>query len=171
MLVYFSLMDNAMLKRLEVTKERLVEIDNELSDEKVISDIKRFKELSKERSSLEPIVDAYNEYLRVDNDLKDAEIMMGDSDPEIALLGQEEHKNLLEKKEKLISNIQIMLLPKDPNDDKNIVVEIRGAAGGDEANIFAGDLFRMYVRYAEHQNWKIQMIEENISEAGGFASV
>ncbi len=164
-------MDNAMLKRLEVTKERLIEIDNELSDERVMSDIKRFKELSKERSSLEPIVDSYNEYIRVDNDLKDAEMMMGDSDPEIALLGQEEHKNLLEKKEKLISNIQIMLLPKDPNDDKNIVVEIRGAAGGDEANIFAGDLFRMYVRYAEHQNWKIQMIEENISEAGGFASV
>ncbi|MCQ2792973.1 MAG: peptide chain release factor 1 [Bacilli bacterium] len=160
-----------MLKRLEVTSERLQEIDKELCDENVTRDIKRFRELSRERSNIEPVVENYKRYLRIISDIKDAEVMIGDSDPEISQLGHEEHKRLLEEEEKLVNETKILLLPKDPNDDKNIIVEIRGAAGGDEANIFAGDLFRMYVRYAEHQGWKIQMIEENICEAGGFSLV
>lgn len=164
-------MDSAMLKRLEVTSERLQEIDKELCDENVTRDIKRFRELSRERSNIEPVVENYKRYLRIVSDIKDAEVMIGDSDPEISQLGHEEHKRLLEEEEKLVNETKILLLPKDPNDDKNIIVEIRGAAGGDEANIFAGDLFRMYVRYAEHQGWKIQMIEENICEAGGFSLV
>lgn len=164
-------MDSAMLKRLEVTSERLQEIDKELCDENVTRDIKRFRELSRERSNIEPVVENYKRYLRIVSDIKDAEVMIGDSDPEISQLGHEEHKRLLEAEEKLVNETKILLLPKDPNDDKNIIVEIRGAAGGDEANIFAGDLFRMYVRYAEHQGWKIQMIEENICEAGGFSLV
>lgn len=164
-------MDSAMLKRLEVTSERLQEIDKELCDENVTRDIKRFRELSRERSNIEPVVENYKRYLRIISDIKDAEVMIGDSDPEISQLGHEEHKRLLEEEEKLVNETKILLLPKDPNDDKNIIVEIRGAAGGDEANIFAGDLFRMYVRYAEHQGWKIQMIEENICEAGGFSLV
>lgn len=164
-------MDSAMLKRLEVTSERLQEIDKELCDENVTRDIKRFRELSRERSNIEPVVENYKRYLRIISDIKDAEVMIGDSDPEISQLGHEEHKHLLEEEEKLVNETKILLLPKDPNDDKNIIVEIRGAAGGDEANIFAGDLFRMYVRYAEHQGWKIQMIEENICEAGGFSLV
>lgn len=164
-------MDNSMLKRLEATKERLQEIDNALMDENVTRDIKRFRDLSKERSNLAPIVDNYEKYLRVSSDLKDAEAMMNDSDPDIAQLGRDEHKRLLEEEEKLIEETRILLLPKDPNDDKNIIVEIRGAVGGDEANIFAGDLFRMYVRYAESMNWKIQMIDESPCEAGGYSLV
>lgn len=164
-------MDSAMLKRLEVTAERLQEIDKELCDENVTRDIKRFRDLSRERSNIEPVVENYKRYLKIVSDIKDAEAMIGDSDPEIAQLGHDEHKRLLEEEEKLVNETKILLLPKDPNDDKNIIVEIRGAAGGDEANIFAGDLFRMYVRYAEHQGWKIQMIEENICEAGGFSLV
>ncbi len=160
-----------MLKRLEVTADRLQEIDKELCDENVTKDIKRFRELSRERSNIEPVVENYKRYLKIISDLKDAETMIGDSDSEISQLGHDEHKRLSEEEAKLIEETKILLLPKDPNDDKNIIVEIRGAAGGDEANIFAGDLFRMYVRYAEHQGWKIQMIEENICEAGGFSLV
>ncbi len=164
-------MDTAMLKRLEVTKSRLQEIDNELSSDKVMQDMRHFKELSKERANLEPIVDCYEKYLKLEQDLKDCLAMMNDDDSSIVEFASEEHKRLLEEENKLIDEIKILLLPKDPNDGKNIIVEIRGAAGGDEANIFAGDLFRMYVRYAEHNGWKIQMIEESISEAGGFSLV
>ena len=164
-------METSMLKRLEATKVRLEEIDQELMDERVTSDIRRFRELSKERANLEPVVNEYESYLKIDSDLKDTEVMMGDSDPDIAQFGHDEHKRLLEEEEALVERVKILLLPKDPNDDKNIIVEIRGAAGGDEGNIFAGDLFRMYTRYAEHQGWKIQMLDENISEAGGFSQV
>lgn len=160
-----------MLKRLEVSKVRLAEIDKELLDENVMKDIKRFRDLSKERSNLEPVVEGYERYLRIASDIKDAEVMIGDSDPEIAELGHSEHKRLLEEEEELCQRLKIELLPKDPNDDKNIIVEIRGAVGGDEGNIFAGDLFRMYVRYAEAQGWKIQMIDENPCEAGGYSLV
>ena len=164
-------MENSMLKRLEATKERVSIIDKELCDENIMKDMAKFKAISKERSNLEPIVEAYDKYLKMNSDLSDAQLMMSDSDSEISELGHSEYKRLNEEIDKLIGEIKILLLPKDPNDDKNIIVEIRGAAGGDEANIFAGDLFRMYVRYAEHQGWKIQMIEENVCEAGGFSLV
>ena len=164
-------METSLQKRLEITKSRLAEIDAELLKDDVTRDIKRFRDLSKERANLEPIVEAYDKFLKLDSDLSDAEVMMSDSDAEISLLGHEEHKRILEEEEKLIEDIKIMLLPKDPNDDKNIIVEIRGAAGGDEGNIFAGDLFRMYVRYAESQGWKVQIIDESPSEAGGFSNI
>ena len=164
-------METSLQKRLEITKQRLAEIDAELLKEDVTRDIKRFRDISKERANLEPIVEAYDKYLKLDSDLKDAEIMMSDADAEISLLGHEEHKRILEEEEALIESLKILLLPKDPNDDKNIIVEIRGAAGGDEGNIFAGDLFRMYVRYAESQGWKIQVIDESPSEAGGFSNI
>ena len=164
-------METSLQKRLEITKTRLNEIDEELSNENITRDIKRFRDISKERANLDLIVEAYDKYLKLDSDLKDAEIMMNDSDAEISTLGHDEHKRILEEEEKLIEEIKIMLLPKDPNDDKNIIVEIRGAAGGDEGNIFAGDLFRMYVRYAESKGWKIQIIDESPSEAGGFSNI
>lgn len=160
-----------MLKRLEVSEGRLAEIDKDLLDENVMKDMKRFRDLSKERSDLEPVVEGYHKYLRIVSDIKDAEAMIGDSDPEIAELGHSEHKRLLEEEEALCQQLKIELLPKDPNDDKNIIVEIRGAVGGDEGNIFAGDLFRMYVHYAETQGWKIQMIDESPCEAGGYSLV
>ena len=164
-------MEESMRKRLEATKNRLQEIDEELCKDDVMSDMKKFKELSKERASIEPVVEKFDKYLKLESDLEEAFLMMNESDQELAELGKEEHKRILAEQSQLIDEIKIDLLPKDPNDDKNIIVEIRGAAGGDEANIFAGDLFRMYVRYAEHQGWKIQMIEENICEAGGFSLV
>ena len=164
-------METSMLKRLEATKVRLGEIDKELMEESVTKDIKRFRDLSKERANLEPIVDEYEKYLKISSDIEDSKVMMNDADSDIAQFGHEEFKRLTEEESQLVERVKILLLPKDPNDDKNIIVEIRGAAGGDEGNIFAGDLFRMYVRYAEHQGWKIQMLDENVCEAGGYSLV
>lgn len=160
-----------MLKRLEASKVRLQEIDKELCDENVTRDIKRFREISRERKYLEPIVESYEKYIKLQNDFDDTELLIADSDPSMVEFGHEERKRLGEEIDKLVEETKVLLLPKDPDDDKNIIVEIRGAAGGDEGNIFAGDLFRMYVRYAETQGWKIQMIDESPSEAGGYSSV
>ena len=164
-------MEQSMLKRLQASEVRFEEVEKELLDENIMKDMKRFRDLSKERSVLEPVVEGYHKYLRIISDIKDAELMINDPDPEIVELGHSEHKRLIEEEEKLCEDLKIALLPKDPNDDKNIIVEIRGAAGGDEGNIFAGDLFRMYVRYAESQGWRIQIIDENPCEAGGYSLV
>ena len=164
-------MEENMFQRLNVACKRLEEIDKELLDENTMKDIKHFRDISKERAVLQPQVEAFNKYLKNESDLKDALEMSNDSDPELSEMGKEEVKRLTKENEQLEEELRQLLLPKDPNDDKNIIVEIRGAAGGDEANIFAGDLFRMYTRYAETQGWKIQMMDENPSEAGGFSQV
>jgi len=164
-------METSMYQRLETAKKRLVEIDEELSDENVMKDIAHFKEISKERAVLEPQVECFNKFQKNEEDLKEALVMAGDSDPDMAEMGKEEIKRIELEQIQLEEELKLLLIPKDPNDDKNIIVEIRGAAGGDEANIFAGDLFRMYTRYAEMQGWKIQMIDQSPSEAGGFANV
>ena len=160
-----------MRQRLIAGRKRLQEIDEELLDENTVRDLKHFRDISKERANLEPQVEAFGQYEKNESDLKDALEMTNESDPELAEMGKEEVKRITLEQEELENKLRELLLPKDPNDDKNIIVEIRGAAGGDEANIFAGDLFRMYTRYAESQGWKIQMLDANESEAGGFAQV
>ena len=164
-------MEESMRQRLIVAEKRLKEIDEELLSPDIMKDIAHFREISKERSVLEPQVEAFQQYLKNEEDLAGAQEMARDSDPELSEMGKEEIKRLEAAQIKLEEDLKEMLLPKDPNDDKNIIVEIRGAVGGDEANIFAGDLFRMYTRYAETQGWKIKMLDENPSEAGGFAMV
>lgn len=164
-------MEDSMLKRLNATKKRLAEIDEELADESVMRDISHFKNLSKERSNIADICEKYDEYSKYAAEREEALAMMSDSDSELAELGKQEFHSLNQKLEDIEQELHLMLVPKDPNDDKNIIVEIRGAVGGDEANIFAGDLFRMYTRYAERNNWKIQMIDENSSGTGGFSLV
>ena len=164
-------MEESMLQRLLAAKKRLAEIDEELLDENTIKDLKHFRDISKERAVLEPQVEAFDKYQKNEEDLKEAMLMTNDSDAELAEMGKEEVKRITAEQEKLEEELRELLLPKDPNDDKNIIVEIRGAAGGDEANIFAGDLFRMYTRYAESQGWKIQMLDASESEAGGFSQV
>ena len=164
-------MEDSMLKRLDATKKRLAEIDEELADESVMRDISHFKNLSKERSNIADICEKYDEYSKYAAEREEALAMMSDSDSELAELGKQEFHSLNQKLEDIEQQLRLMLVPKDPNDDKNIIVEIRGAVGGDEANIFAGDLFRMYTRYAERNNWKIQMIDENSSGTGGFSLV
>ena len=165
------MMEDSMYQRLLVAENRLKEIDDELLDENTMKDIKHFKEISKERAILDTQVTKFLRFKKIIADKKQALEMSNDSDIEIAEMGKNEYKELCIEENNIVEELKTLLLPKDPNDDKNIIVEIRGAAGGDEGNIFAGDLFRMYTRYAESQGWKIQMLDENPSEAGGFAFV
>ena len=164
-------MEDSMRQRLEVAIKRLAEIDEELTSENVMKDIAHFREISKERANLDPQVETYIKYKKNEEEILGAREMANDPDPELSEMGKEEIKRLNADQEELEIKLKELLLPKDPNDDKNIIVEIRGAVGGDEANIFAGDLFRMYTRYAESQGWKIQILDESPSESGGFALV
>ena len=164
-------MEEIMFERLNSAKKRLAEIDNQLMDENIAKDINLFKNLSKERANLEPQVSKFNEYLKTIEDKQQAFEMSKDNDNDIAEMGKEEYKRLSNLEETIIDELNILLIPKDPNDDKNIIVEIRGAVGGDEANIFAGDLFRMYTKYAEKQNWKMQILDSSPCEAGGYSLI
>lgn len=164
-------MEESMLKRLIATRTRLEEIDEQLSDERILKDVNAFKSLSIERASLVEIVNKFNEYEKLSAQSEEAKLMMNDEDKELAELGRDEFSRLEIGINNLVDEMHLLLLPKDPNDDKNIIIEIRGAVGGEEANLFAGDLFRMYIKYAEQQNWKIQMIDENATGIGGYSFV
>ena len=150
-----------MLKRLENYVKRYDEINEELAKPEVCTDIKRMTALSKEQRSIEKIVLVYREYKRALESIEDLKEMRKDPDPELAEMAEME----------LEEEIKVLLLPKDPNDDKNVIVEIRGAAGGDEANIFAGDLYRMYSRYSESKGWKVEVLDAMPSEMGGYSQI
>ena len=158
-----------MLERLIAIEEKYNELSKELSKPEVLSDIKKTLELTKEQAALKEAYDAYQKYKKIESDLKEAKEMI--KDPELGEFAKEEIAKLNQEKEELEKEIEIILLPKDPNDGKNVIVEIRGAAGGDEANIFAGDLYRMYTKYAEKQGWKIEVLSEEHSDAGGYPLV
>ena len=158
-----------MIERLENIEKRYNELVKLLSDPEILSDIKKTTELSKEQSSLSENYEAYQEYKKVLSDIEAAKEMM--KDPEMGEFAHEEYQTNLEKKAKMEADFEIMLLPKDPNDGKDVIVEIRGAAGGDEANIFAGDLYRMYQYYAESQGWKVEELNSLEGTAGGYSQV
>ena len=158
-----------MIERLDTILERYEYLTNELSKNEVLSDVKLMTKLSKEQSSLTETVEKYKEYKQIESDILAAQEML--NDPEMVEFAKDELNSLQERKENILSELEILLLPKDPNDDKNIIVEIRGAAGGDEANIFAGNLFDMYCKYAESQNWKIEMLNAVEGTAGGFSQI
>ena len=158
-----------MIERLEIIKKRYEELNQMLLDPEILKDVKKTTELSKEAKELEAPVNAYAKLLQINSDMEAAKEMS--KDPEMGEFAKEELESLTSEKENLEHEIEIMLIPKDPNDGKNVIVEIRGAAGGDEANIFAGDLYRMYLRYAEKVGWKIEPIEEEYSEGGGYSLV
>lgn len=160
-----------MQLRLNQAKERLKEIDLKLEDPDVVKDLDAFRKLSKEKANSDPIIEKYDEYLKLVSDRDDALLMLKDSDEEIIKFAKETIDNIDKELIDIEEKLKILLVPKDPNDDKNIVVEIRGAVGGDEANIFAGDLFRMYVKYAEKKGWKLQLIDESPSGVGGYSLV
>lgn len=158
-----------MIERLEATLKRYNELTEELSKPEVLNDVKLMTNLSKEQSSMSEIIEKYKEYKKVDSDLEEAKELQ--NDPEMGEFAKEEIVSLTESKESIEKELEVLLLPKDPNDDKNIIVEIRGAAGGDEANIFAGDLFDMYSHYAESMGWKIEIINSEPGTAGGFSQI
>ena len=160
-----------MLDRLEVIRQRYEQIGEQLIDPNIVTDIKKMTALAKEQRNLEKIVVKYQELQKINKDIIDLKEMANDSDPDIREMAEMELTEALERLPQLEDEIKILLLPKDPNDDKNVIVEIRGAAGGDEGNIFAGDLYRMYLKYAESRGWKIEVIDSLECEAGGFAQI
>lgn len=158
-----------MEERLDLIEKRYEEINNELLKPEVISNVNLMKELMKESSNLEDTVVCYRKYKKVLKDIDDNREML--KDPELGSIAKEELAILEEEKEKLESELEILLIPKDPNDKKDVIVEIRGAAGGDEANIFAGDLFYMYSKYAEKQGFKVEVLNSTPGESGGFTLI
>ena len=164
-------MEESMRKRLEVTQARLTQIEAELADEKVAEDLSKLTKLTKERASLDPIVAKFREYLKNEENYKDSFALEESGDEEMIELAKEERKSALEAMKEIEDSLQLLLVPKDPNDDKNIIVEIRGAVGGDEANLFAGDLLHMYAKYAEKQGWTLKLLDASLGAAGGYANV
>ena len=161
-----------MLERLQSLDDRYEELNKLLSDPEVISDIDKLREYSKEQSGLEDAVQAYREYNSIDHELKDAKEMLEDNlDDEMEDMVKAEISELEQREAELEEELKILLLPKDPNDDKDVFVEIRGAAGGDEAALFAGNLYRMYSRYAEEQGWKTEVMEAHTTGVGGYKEI
>ncbi|MDD2574865.1 MAG: peptide chain release factor 1 [Acholeplasmataceae bacterium] len=160
-----------MFDRLELMEKRYKEINNSLMDPKVVSNVKEMTKLMKEQKGLEKVVIKYRDYIDKESQLKDLKVLLHDEDEEISSMAEMESESLQEDMEKLEEELKILLLPKDPNDEKNVIVEIKGAAGGDEGNIFAGDLFRMYSKFAETQGWKIEVLSATEGAMGGFTSI
>ena len=158
-----------MIERLDAIKKRYEEIGEELSKPDIINDIKKMTELSKERTRLEDIVDMYTRYQNILKSINDDKELL--KDKELGDIAREELVTLEQEKEEVLSKLEVMLLPHDPNDERNVIVEIRGAAGGDEANIFAGDLFDMYQKYANNEGWKIEITNSTEGAAGGFTNI
>ncbi|UTY40772.1 peptide chain release factor 1 [Allocoprobacillus halotolerans] len=162
---------NNMMERLETIARRYEELNEILMDPSIASDVQKMTEASKEQASLENAYQLYQEYKKVLDGIEEAKELLKENDPEIKEIAELELSELEEKKPQLEEKLHLELIPKDPNDNKNVIVEIRGAAGGDEGNIFAGDLYRMYIKYAESQGWKIEILEAQDSEAGGYSLI
>ncbi len=160
-----------MIAKLKGIEERFIKIEHLLSDPAVISDQKKYQEYLIEHGELNKIVPKFREYEGLLNEHKEAKELLKDSDPEIRAMAKEEIPGLEANIEKKESELNILLIPKDPRDDKNVLLEIRAGTGGEEAGIFAGDLFRMYSRYVESKNWKMEIIEKNNSSSGGFKEI
>lgn len=163
---------NMILDKLEGVKERFLEVGQLLTNPDTITDMKRYVKLNKEYKELEPIIQAYDEYTNVLSNIQSAkDILSEEKDPEMREMAKEELDELLEKVTPMEEKIQLLLIPKDPEDDKNALMEIRAGTGGDEASIFAGDLQRMYMKYAETRGWKVEVERFTEGTAGGFKEV
>ncbi|MFR0553456.1 peptide chain release factor 1 [Loigolactobacillus coryniformis subsp. coryniformis] len=161
-----------MFEQLQAVVDRHEELEGLLSDPEVISDTQRFMNLSKEEGEIRETTEKYNRYKDVVGQIAENDAMLREKlDPEMDAMVKQDLAELNTEKEKLEHEMTLLMLPKDPNDDKNIIMEIRGAAGGDEASLFAGDLLNMYMRYAEKQGWKVETVDETPTEVGGFKSV
>lgn len=164
-------MNESMLDRLVSMENRYEELGHMLMDPDIGTDIKKMTDVTKEQASLQAAYDLFQEYKEVKEGIDGAKELMKENDPEIKEMAKMELDELEERMPDIIKKLELELIPKDPNDNKNVIMEIRGAAGGDEGNIFAGDLYRMYVKYAESQGWKVEVMEAEESEAGGFSLI
>ena len=164
-------MNESMLDRLVSMENRYEELGHMLMDPDIGTDIKKMTDVTKEQASLQAAYDLFQEYKEVKDGIDGAKELMKENDPEIKEMAKMELDELEERMPDIIKKLELELIPNDPNDNKNVIMEIRGAAGGDEGNIFAGDLYRMYVKYAESQGWKVEVMEAEESEAGGFSLI
>lgn len=164
-------MKESILHKLEALSERYEELSALLSEPEVISNQDKFRAYSKEYSELEPVAKCFKDYLTNSEDIEEAKMLCDEDDPDMREMGQEELKVAQARKIELEDELQILMLPKDPNDDHNVFLEIRAGTGGDEAAIFSGDLFRMYSRYAETQGWRVEVVSEREGEHGGYKEI
>jgi len=162
-------MKPSMLTKLANLSERLDEIDRLMSSEGITNNMDNYLKLTKEHSEITPIVEQYRAYAQTEADMAEAQLML--NDPEMKEFAQEEIENAKKRHDEIDIELQKLLLPKDPNDEKNIILEIRAGTGGDESGLFAGDLFRMYSRYAERQRWKVEILSANEGEVGGYKEI
>ena len=160
-----------MLDKLRAVEEKFQELESIISDPAVMGDMAKWQTYTKEHAQLLPIVEKYRSYKKVVERLEEARAMLVEKDEEMRALASEEVRELMPKKAALEEELLLLLLPRDPHDEKNVIVEIRGGVGGDEAALFAGDLFRMYTRYAERQHWKTELLSANATGIGGFKEV
>ena len=161
-----------IIDKLEAIKTKWEALGEQLNDPEIIGDMKRFVKVNKDYKDLEPIVVAFKEYKELLSNIEEArEILKNEKDEDMREMAQEELESAEQRRETVEENIRLMLIPKDPTDDKNAVMEIRAGTGGDEASIFAGDLYRMYIRYCETKGWKIELVEMNEGTAGGFKEI
>src|SRR5712672_2172274 len=159
-------------EKLDQLGNRYEEMTHQLSTPEAVSDSARFQKLAKQHSELAEIVNKHREFKQIEKDLAGAhQLVLENEDPEMKQMAHDEEKQLTERKESLLSELKALLVPKDPNDEKNVIVEIRAGTGGDEAALFAGELFRMYSRYAESQRWKVEILESSPSSLGGLKEV
>lgn len=162
-------MKPSMLQKLANLSERLEELNRLLSSEGVTDNMDNYRKIMQEHTEITPIVEQYHVYVQTEADIKEAHTML--SDPEMKAFAQEEIDSGKKRLEDVVRKLQTLLLPKDPNDDKNIFLEIRAGTGGDESGLFAGDLFRMYSRYADRQGWKVEVVSANEGEVGGYKEI
>ncbi len=162
-------MKSSIRNRLEQLARRLVEVDALLAEPEIAGDMNRYRKMSRERSELEPVVTAFAAYTGTEEDIQAAQDMM--SDPEMRDMAEEEYKLGKDRLEQLAADLRVLLLPRDPDDGRSVFLEIRAGTGGDESALFAGDLLRMYTRYAENKGWKVEFISESAAEIGGYKEV
>ncbi|MCC6075935.1 peptide chain release factor 1 [Pseudomonas sp. GCM10022188] len=164
-------MKASLLNKLDTLQDRFEELTALLGDAEVICDQTKFRAYSREYAEIEPVIAAFRAFRKVQDDLEGAQALLKDSDPDLRAMAEEEVAVAKAQLEELEGNLQRMLLPRDPNDGRNVFLEIRAGTGGDEAAIFSGDLFRMYSRYAEKQGWRVEILSENEGEHGGYKEV
>ncbi len=160
-----------MFSKLDEVLTRFDRLTEQLSDPEIVRSPKRLREIAKERADLEPIVVSYRRYKQVEAELQDVKELLRDSDPDMRAAAKEELASLEREKETLADTLRRQMLPRDPNDARNVVLEIRAGTGGEEASLFAADLFRMFSRYCERNHWKMEILSQSVSEMGGFKEV
>jgi peptide chain release factor 1 len=160
-----------MFERLEQIEARFQNLSQQMADPEVLSDHAQYQKIAKQHRELEPVVDKFREYREVKNGIADARAMLTESDAEIRAMAQEELTSLEARAPQIEEDLKLLLLPKDPNDEKNVVLEIRAGTGGDEASLFAAEIFRMYVRFAEQHRWRVEMLSSSESSVGGLKEV